>query len=282
MFGYRTDGEKVKDLPAFFRLIPHIMKKRSDAHVYYQEDISLEPLDNYIDAKSKEGINISYMNIIYAAIVRLLAEKPRLNRFVMNGITYQRNKIYVSLAIKKSMSEDGTETTIKLPFTGTENIFEVKEKLDSAIAENKSDAVENSTDKLAKFLGFVPNFLIKLAVNLFIFLDKHGLLPKSIINASPFHASAFLTNMGSLGIDSIFHHIYDFGTVGMFLSMGKKKKSYIFDDDSFKEARCISLAWVADERICDGYYYASSIKSFKKYLKKPELLELPISTNNKE
>ena len=95
MFGYRTDGEKVKDLPAFFRLIPHIMKKRSDAHVYYQEDISLEPLDNYIDAKSKEGINISYMNIIYAAIVRLLAEKPRLNRFVMNGITYQRNKIYV-------------------------------------------------------------------------------------------------------------------------------------------------------------------------------------------
>lgn len=106
-----------------------------------------------------------------------------------------------------------------------------------------------------------------------MFLDKRGILPRAVIKASPFHTSAFLTNVASLGIDAIYHHLYDFGTTGIFLAMGKKKKSYIYDDDTFKEEKCISLAFVCDERICDGYYFASSVKLFNKYLKKPELLE---------
>ena len=106
-----------------------------------------------------------------------------------------------------------------------------------------------------------------------MFLDKHGILPKAIIKASPFHTSAFLTNVASLGIDAIYHHLYDFGTTGIFLAMGKKKKSYIYDDDIIKEEKCISFSIVCDERICDGYYFANSVKLFKKYLKKPELLE---------
>lgn len=273
MFGFRSDGRKLKTIGPFFRVIPHVMKMRSDSHVYYMQDIPLTTLDEYIEKKEKEGIKISYMNIIYAALVRLLAERPRLNRFVMNGRTYARKGIYISLAIKKEMTDDTEETTIKLPFTGTENIFEIKEKLNNTIARNKDLSNQNSTDKLAKFLWLVPNWLMKFIVNTLMFLDKHGMMPKSIISASPFHTSAFLTNVGSLGIDAIYHHIYDFGTTGIFLAMGKKKKSYICEDDNIVEEKAISLAWVADERICDGFYYANAIKSFNRYLKKPELLE---------
>lgn len=273
MFGFRFDGRKLKTIGPFFRVIPHVMKKRSDAHVYYTQEISLKPLDEYIEKKEKEGIRISYMHIIYAALVRLLAEKPALNRFVMNGRTYARHGIDISLAIKKEMAEEIEETTIKLHFTGAENIFEIKEKLESTIIKNKDLTTENSTDKLAKFLWLVPNWLMKFIVNTLMFLDKHGLMPKAVIDASPFHTSAFLTNVGSLGIDAIYHHIYDFGTTGIFLAMGKKKKSYIYEDDDIVEEKAISLAWVADERICDGFYYATSLKSFYRYLKKPELLE---------
>lgn len=273
MFGFRSDGRKLKNIGPFFRVIPHVMKTRSDSHVYYMQDIPLTTLDEYIAKKEKEGIKISYMNIIYAALVRLLAERPRLNRFVMNGRTYARKGIYISLAIKKEMTDDTEETTIKLPFTGTENIFEIKEKLNNTIAKNKDLSNQNSTDKLAKFLWLVPNWLMKFIVNTLMFLDKHGMMPKSVINASPFHTSAFLTNVGSLGIDAIYHHIYNFGTTGIFLAMGKKKKSYICEDDNIVEEKAISLAWVADERICDGFYYANAIKSFNRYLKKPELLE---------
>lgn len=273
MFGFRSDGRKLKNIGPFFRVIPHVMKTRSDSHVYYMQDIPLTTLDEYIAKKEKEGIKISYMNIIYAALVRLLAERPRLNRFVMNGRTYARKGIYISLAIKKEMTDDTEETTIKLPFTGTENIFKIKEKLNNTIAKNRDLSNQNSTDKLAKFLWLVPNWLMKFIVNTLMFLDKHGMMPKSVINASPFHTSAFLTNVGSLGIDAIYHHIYNFGTTGIFLAMGKKKKSYICEDDNIVEEKAISLAWVADERICDGFYYANAIKSFNRYLKKPELLE---------
>lgn len=277
MFGLRTDGRKIKTIGPFFRVIPHVMKDRSDSHVYYTQDLPIKSLDEYIAKKEQEGIRMSYMNIIYAALVRLLAEKPALNRFVMDGRTYARHGITISLAIKKEMTEEIEETTVKLPFTGAENIFEIKEKLDSAIEQNKELSAENSTDKLAKLLSLVPNWLFKFIVNMLIFLDKYGMMPKAVISASPFHTSAFLTNVGSLGIDAIYHHIYNFGTTGIFLAMGKKKKSYIYEDDNIIQEKTISLAWVADERICDGFYYASALKSFYKYMRKPELLEKNIT-----
>lgn len=277
MFGLRTDGRKLKTLGPFFRVIPHVMKERSDSHVYYTQDLPIKSLDEYIAKKEQEGIRMSYMNIIYAALVRLLAEKPALNRFVMDGRTYARYGITISLAIKKEMTEEIEETTLKIPFTGAENIFEIKEKLDSAIEKNKDLNAENSTDKLAKLLSLVPNWLFKLIISILMFLDKHGIMPKAIISASPFHTSAFLTNVGSLGIDAIYHHIYNFGTTGVFLAMGKKKKSYVYEDDNIVQEKTISLAWVADERICDGFYYANALKSFYKYMRKPELLEKNIT-----
>ncbi len=275
MFGYRSDGRKLKTVPPFFRVIPCVMLERNDAQVYFKQDIKLKELDEYIDRKAKEGIKLSYMNIIYAAIVRIIAERPYLNRFAMNGSLYARNQIFVSLAIKKSFADEGQETTIKLPFTGTENIFEIKEKLDKAIEQNKDYSTSNNTDALAKAFSIVPNGLIRAAFKFIKFLDKHGAVPKAIISASPFHTSVFLTNVGSLGIDSIYHHLYNFGTTSLFFAMGKKKKSYIYDDDEMHEEKCITVAFVGDERICDGYYYATSFKQLSKYLKKPELLEQP-------
>ena len=272
MFGHRSDGRKLKTVPPFFRVIPCVMLERNDAQVYFKQDIEL---DEYIDRKAKEGIKLSYMNIIYAAIVRIIAERPYLNRFAMNGSLYARNQIFVSLAIKKSFADEGQETTIKLPFTGTENIFEIKEKLDKAIEQNKDYSTSNNTDALAKAFSIVPNGLIRAAFKFIKFLDKHGAVPKAIISASPFHTSVFLTNVGSLGIDSIYHHLYNFGTTSLFFAMGKKKKSYIYDDDEMHEEKCITIAFVGDERICDGYYYATSFKQLSKYLKKPELLEQP-------
>ncbi len=273
MFEHRSDGKKVKNLEPIFRVIPSVMIERSDAQVYFKQDIPLKTMDEYIERKAQEGIRMSYMNIIYAGIVRIINERPKLNRFVMNGTTYQRNKIFVSLSIKKSLTDEGQETVVKIPFNGTENIFEIKEKVDSTIEKNKDIATSNKTDKLVKILNIIPNKLILWTVRILNFMDKHGIMPKVVIKASPFHTSVFLTNVGSLGIDSIYHHIYNFGTTSLFFSMGKKKKSYIYEDDEIKEEKCITIAFVGDERICDGHYYASSFKQLNKYLKKPELLE---------
>lgn len=282
MFGFRSDGKRVKNVSLLFRIIPHIMKTRNDSQVYFRQDVPIKFMDVYINKKAQEGVKISYMHIIYAAIIRTIYERPWLNRFVMDGRTYDRNDIFVSLTIKKSLEDNAPETVLKLKFTGEETILDIKEKLENAIVENKDIKTKNNMDKLVYELGKTPNIILKLVVGIFKLLDKYGLLPKKIIELSPFHTSAFLTNVGSLGIDAIYHHLYNFGTTSLFFAMGKKKKDFIHEDEEIIEEKCISIAFVGDERICDGYYYASSFKLFNKYIKKPELLEKSIAQEEKE
>ncbi len=273
MFGKRSDGIELKNIDPIFRLIPNIMLDRDDSQVFFNQDVAITSINNYIDKKAEEGIKITLLDIVFAAVVRIIAERPQLNRFAINGRTYARNHICVSIAIKKALSDEGEETNIKVYFDGTENLFEVRDKLQKLITENKDVQMKNDTDKTAKVLSLIPTPLLRGTVKFLRFLDRHGMMPKFIIKVSPFHTSAYITNVGSLGIDSIYHHLYNFGTTSMFFAIGKKKKSYVFEDDEIKEERCINIAFVGDERICDGYYYAYSFRLLSKYLQHPELLE---------
>ena len=253
--------------------MPNLMRERNDSQVLFSQDIITDGMDNYIKEKMEQNIKISYLDIVFAAITRIIAERPHLNRFCVNGRTYARNSIFISIVVKKSLSDESEETPLKIEFDGTETIFEVKDKLQAEIAKNKKVETQNDTDKTVKALTSIPAFLIKIAMGIIRFLDKHGILPKFLIGVSPFHTSAFVTNVGSLGIDAIYHHLYNFGTTSMFFAMGRKKKTYVYVDDELVEKKCVSIAFVGDERICDGYYYASSFKQLSKYLAKPYLLE---------
>lgn len=273
MFGRRPDGRKVKNASLLFRIVPHIMPTRDDSQVYFSQDIPLKGMDEFISKKADEGIKVSYMQIIYAAIIKTIALKPELNRFIVNRIPYERDGIWISLAVKKSLSEDGEETLFKLRFDGTESFMEIKEKLENAVNENKAEGSENNMDKFVKKLEKTPNIIIKTVVGTLKFMDRYGVMPKSVIAISPFHTSAFLTNVGSLGLDAIYHHIYNFGTTSMFFAMGKKKKDYVPEEDELVEEKCLSFSFVGDERICDGYYFANAFKQLIKFIKKPELME---------
>lgn len=275
MFGKRSDGVELKNAPAEFKLMPSLMKERSDSQVFFKQDVPITAIEEYISKKNEEGIKVSLIDIVFAGVVRIIGQRPGLNRFVVNGRTYQRNGITICMSIKKSMTDEGEETTIKVPFTGKETLFEVKEKLQAMIAENKSQETENGTDKIADLIAKIPTGLIKVVVGYLKHLDKKGRLPKKIIEVSPFHTSAFVTNVGSLGIDSIYHHIYNFGTTSLFFAVGKKKKAYVLEDDEIVKEKCVNLAFVGDERICDGYYYAHSFKMLNRLLRHPELLENP-------
>ena len=150
MFGKRSDGKELKHVSPIFRIMPGIMKERDDAQVFFNQDIAIKKMEEYIDNKANENIKISILDIMFAAIVRILAEKPKLNRFVVNGRTYARNKITLAITIKKSLTEEGEETVIKVDFDGTENLFQVRDKLQTLITENKDVNAENGTDKIAR------------------------------------------------------------------------------------------------------------------------------------
>lgn len=268
MFGRRNDGKLVKGGDPMLRITSAIMKYRYDAMVNYLLEIDCESIDKFIVEERKKGFHFSYMDVAMAAIVRMYAERPELNRFTMNTRIYDRNGIFIALTVKKSLREGADETTIKLGFDGTENIYQVKEIIDKAVKGNQGNDKVNSTDKTAKFLMALPPFLLKFAVKFLMFLDRHGMVPKKLIDLSPFHASCYLTNMKSISTEYVYHHLYDFGTVGMFVGMGKEVVRPVADKDGIgcHNAKILQLGITIDERICDGLYYARSIKRIRNHL----------------
>lgn len=279
MFNKRNDGRRIKSTYPLTKIIPYLMKTRNDSQVYYEDKIPIEKIEEYIKKKRDEGIKITHMDLVVAAMTRVALERPGINRFIMNNRIYARKYLSVSLAVKKKLDDDGIETTVKFKIKPEDTVFTIAEQIHNTVYENKKETKENSTDKLVRVIMSLPNWLISGVVNILMWMDKHNIMPKAIIEASPFHTSLFITNMGSLGIDSIYHHIYNFGTTSIFLAMGMKKED--IDPSTGEPRKYISFKFVCDERICDGLYYARSFSAFRRYLLNPELLEIP-SVNVKE
>lgn len=278
MFGFRSDGKKLKRIDPIIRITSYIMKRRYDAQVEMVKDIRCEKMDEFIKQKADEGIKYTYMHLVIAALVRMYALRPKLNRFVMNGRIYHRNKIFVSFVVKKHLDDNSDETTVKLEFTGKESLIEIKDMIDTEIAKNKGKTASNGTDRLASLFLKIPHFILNPVLSFVIWLDKINCLPKFIIKLSPFHTSFFLTNMKSLGTGYIYHHLYDFGTTGLFVAMGKERFEPCVDIfRNLEVGKVMKLGLVIDERICDGLYYAKSIRVGTKHIENPSLLETPLT-----
>lgn len=270
----RYDGRLVKTIGPLEKMIPYIMTTRTDSMNFFEEDIDCKPLDAYIKEKKDEGVRFNYIHILVAAMVRTFALRPGLNRFVMNGKIYTRPKIWVSFALHTSLREGDTETTVKLAFDGTENIFEIAEAIDGIIKRETTKTKEsNNTDKMAAALMNLPSFMIMNAVKLFGWMDRHNILPKAVIELSPFHTSIFFTNLKSLGISSIYHHVYEFGTTGFFMGIGKEKNAAAVEEGEIVPAKQLNFKLVLDERYCDGLYFARSFRLFRRIIQDPRQLE---------
>ena len=269
----RRDGKKVKVESVEYALTPHFMPQRNDALNFIEVDIPSEPIQSYLNAKRKEGIKMSHLAVIIAAYTRMLGQFPQVNRFVVNKNVYARNEFNVAMVVLKAGQMDNG-TMSKVNFDPEDTIFEVNEKITAYIDENKNSNNENSTDKLAKTLLSIPG-LLRFGVNVLVWMDKHGLLPRSIIDASPFHSSLTISNLASIRTNHIFHHIYNFGTTGVFITLGNSRevpKRKLDGEIEFE--KCIPMGVVMDERICSGSYFAMAFRQFRKYLKNPELLEI--------
>lgn len=277
MFGKRYDGRRVKNIDPIQCITPYIMKTRTDSMNMFEESIPCGSMDAYIREKREEGLRLTYMHIMIAAIVRTIALRPRLNRFVMNGRIYTRPKIWVSFVVHQNLRTDDDGTTIKLCFEGTESMQQIAEKINEAILKETTKKTEsNATDKLAKLVTSIPGPLIKLVVNTLMWMDRHNIMPKAVIEASPFHTTLFLTNLRSLGINHIYHHVYEFGTTGLFVAIGKEQRVPAVQGSSVGIEKQMGFGLVSDERFCDGLYFARSLKLVKRFLDDPHLMDEPL------
>lgn len=275
MFGFRGDGWLVKKNDPIIGLIPYLMPMRCDAQVMMKYHADYEKLARYIVKKSGEGYKISFMDIVIAAYVRTVAAMPEINRFVANKRIYARKEIAVSFAVLKSTADGSVqENTVKTKFDPHDTIYDVAARIEKDIAVSRQEHADNSTMKMAELLR--RPILANLVVGLARFMDRYGIMPRYILEASPFHTGLFITNMASIGMPAVNHHIYNFGTTSLFVSIGNNERGIEIDRDGApRRVRRMPLGVVADERICAGMIYSRMLATIMQYLKNPELLENP-------
>ena len=267
---YRTDGYRVRTNNPMYELAPYIMDKRYDACNSITQDIDLGPIQEYARKCRKEGIPMTHMAILIAAYLRTASKYPYLNRFVMNKRIYARNHFSISFVTLTPGKGDGTVN--KLYFNLDDDIFTVNKKISDAIEKCQSVEGETAMDKIANKLVRIPG-LVSISVSILKILDKFFTLPFSIIDASPFHTSLFITNLASIRIGAIYHHLYEFGTTAVFLDMGNTKQKIYLEDDVAVETQLMDIGAVLAQRLADGHYYGQCFREFVKILKNPEILE---------
>ena len=276
-FGDRPEGRRLRTISPMTMVEPFIMPDRNDALNMFASTLDITACEAFLKEQKKAGyINMGMLHVFLAAYVRAVSQRPALNRFIAGQRIYARNNIEVVMTIKKELSLDSPDAVVKCYFEPTDTIYDVYEKFNKLIEENANLESSNDMDKTAKILTYLPRFLLRFFVWVLRTLDYYGLMPKFFLKVSPFHGSFIITSMGSLGIPPIFHHIYNFGTLPIFLAYGAKyKKNEIEDDGEVVRRSYMDITVVTDERICDGFYYAGAFRMMTRFIKNPQALTTP-------
>ena len=280
-WGDRKDGIWLKDLPAMNRIMPGIMPNRADNEAYINVEVDLRPLDAYLAQKNQGRTEdkYTYFHVISAAIAKAFILRPRMNRFICNKRIYQHRDLTLAFVVKKQFSDKSEEGLAFLSIDDKETMDSYHAKIMSVIHDNRRSDIKDTSTGAMDIINKLPQWLINLILSTTLWLDKHGWAPQFLIGTDPNHASIFLSNLGSIGLEGGYHHLVNWGTNSCFIVLGKKymKKEY-FKDGSSDLYEVIPLGITLDERIADGYYYSGTVALVKQLLAHPELLDLPADT----
>ena len=263
----RSDGTLIKGIPALDRLIPHFMNRRYDATNYCKVEFDITNLKKLLQELRDEGHKVGTMDAIITAFAFLLKERPEINRFIANKKIYQRNHVCVSFAmIKRGTENQLLETVVKVYIEPDDNLITISNKIRETIEENRKPQTRNAMDRFIDGLVSVP-FIPGILVSIIKILDKFGILPKAIIKLSPFHTSLFISNLASLRMDHVYHHLSEFGTNSLFITLGKPRL-----EQGETNKNVVTLGVAIDERICIGAIWAKAFFEFKRCIENPERL----------
>ena len=262
-WGDRIDGRQVRTAQVMEQITAYFMPNRTGANNLFAESVEITELERYVRRKRKEGLNgFSITHVILTAYVRTAAKYPALNRFIAGQRIYSRGEdVAVCMTVKKELTAEAPDSLIKVHLHPADTAADVYRKFNEKVEEAKNEMETTADSTVAGFMA-IPRLVLKFAIWLLKCMDYFGLVPRFLLEISPFHGSVYFTNVGSLGIKPVFHHLYDFGTVPVFCAFGRKRRAEEIKDGQIVERKYLDLTFNLDERICDGFYYASGIKYF--------------------
>jgi hypothetical protein len=274
----RSDATYVDDLPPLRRIMPYLMRTRTESAVYFPQRIEVDGLLAWLEqanAGRRPEDRVTLFHVLVTAITRAMRLRPELNRFVVGRRTYQHEEITISFIVKIAMREDAPETEVRLTFTGTETVEEVRERVEAAVLHKRAEQT-GGDDRLVDFFAHWPRPVLNLIARLILTLDYHNALPRALREAIPLYTSVYLVNVGSIGIPPPFHHLYEYGSASIFVAIGEVSRQAVVDEDGAIVARsCLDAVYTLDERASDGFYFARAAEVFRRLVSQPELLAQP-------
>lgn len=271
----RNDATLATDVPSFVKIFPYLMKRRCDSLIYHRVALDMTDTVKFLRSFNREHAempNIRIFDVMITALAKVFILRPKLNRFIANCDTWQRNELSFLFVVKEALREDAAEHTAIIRFEPDMNILDISRLTTQSIAGVQREGSDQETDKLIEKYLKLPKIFIRAAVSFFSWLEKHGRLPKSIREIDGLHSSAVLANLGSINLlNAPIHHLYEWGTTSMFLTIGRLHKAL---DIMHSQAPIdiIEVGFTVDERIADGYYIIKSLNLYQKLVQNPQIL----------
>jgi hypothetical protein len=266
VFGRRPDAKSIPDLPALRAFMPFVSPRRNESLVYFEQELEAEPALRFAEERNRArdpARPITFFHLVLCALARVLTERPRLNRFVCGGRLWQRDGVWITFSAKQRLEDGAPLLTVKRRIDPGAGLEALVDGILAGLGEGRSGR-PSSSDREVGLLLRLPSPVVRIALGLVHGADALGLLPRSLIEGDPLYCSAFVANLGSVGLEAGYHHLWEHGNCPIFCTIGRLRSS--------PDGRRVTLKWTYDERVEDGLYCARSLERLRELLERPEQL----------
>jgi hypothetical protein len=273
----RRDGKRIKDVDGFHSIIPYVMPKRTESEVSLTEQFDVTDLISYMaERNEKEGTNLKIFHAICTAIARTIYHRPKLNIFISGRTYYKRDEITLSFVVKRTFQDESEESLMFLKVDPDMNLDSISRMIIGDVSKVRKD-MSNDLDHLMKAVGKMPRPVLEAFFGTLRVLEYHGIMPKFLTDGDPNYSTVLLANLGSIKAGSCYHHLSNYGTCSIMVTIGTlhKEQKYM-EDGTCQERDVIDLTLTIDERIADGFYFAKSLRIAKYLLEHPESMQEPL------
>jgi len=272
-FRWRPDGTYVKNLPHTRQIMPFLMHGRVESTVYYEQHIEVEKAWKFVEDFSREtGLKTSILHLIIWRSAQVLKQRPALNRFIAGRRIFQRDGIWVSFSMKKEMKDDAPIVVVKKKIDPDWTFEQTVREIQGGIVKGREGA-KSTSDKEMAMVFMLPMFMVSLFTWLLRSLNHFGWLPKFFIDGDELYGSLFIANLGSIGLQPAYHHLYEWGNIPIFMALGSNEPRMALDERGRPAVKdMMTIRYSFDERINDGFYSIKALELLKELIENPEMV----------
>ena len=278
-WGDRRDARKVK-APGLQTIMGYLLPKRTDCEVYLHDTFDATELVAWLEKKNAQHpeYKTTVFHCFVTIVARMIRERPQMNRFIQGWQMYERDEISLSFVVKRRFADGADESLMVLVPKGTDTVDEISRKIVGDVRETrKSETSTDGIDALLDMFAKMPRLFLAAFIRVVRWLDFWGINLKAFTEGDPNYTTVLLSNLGSIRCPAVYHHLNNYGTNSIMITIGTLHKEKLLMDDGTEQIRdVIDIGATLDERIADGFYFSRSLRLVRHIFAHPELLDRPL------